>query len=41
MNLTSTVWNIIGHYSQSGNILEKKGKNPSHPKLVSKENKRN
>lgn len=36
----TTVWNIIKHYGEIGNILEKKGKSPGRPKIVSDRNKR-
>lgn len=36
----STVWNIIKHYGETGNILDKKGKSSGRPKLVTDRNKR-
>lgn len=36
----STVWNIIKDYGENGNILNKKGKSPGRPKIVSPRNKR-
>lgn len=36
----TTVWNIIKHYGKTGSILDKKGKSPGRPKLVSDRNKR-
>lgn len=36
----TTVWNIIKHYGETGNILDKKGKSPGRPTLISDRNKR-
>lgn len=36
----TTVWNIITHYGETGNILDKKRKSPGRPKIVSDRNKR-
>lgn len=36
----TTVWNIIKHYGETGNILKNKKKSPGRPKLVSDRSKR-